>query len=156
MGIELSGGTLYAMESSGRQLELGDISYGSFEVDTCSPNETPDICYHLTSAANASLEITATDLECLAYKPFEPSKDFWFEHKVAILVQARWHKKKRINKKWLKRYGMKPDTVKIRAKARALDYGYLAGEFDFEVDKYEYIWRPDQLRRSLKIEFEGE
>ena len=152
MGFELNGGTLYMMDSNGKQSELGDISYGSIDIDTCSPNETPDMYYHLANAANASLEVSATDLECLAYKSFEPSKDFWFEYDVEILSQARWHKKKRINKKWLKRYGMNPDTVRIRAKARTLDYGYLAGEFDFETDKFEYIWRPDQKRKHLKIE----
>lgn len=153
MGFDrFNGGTLYMMDSNGDQFELGDIAYGSIEIDACSPNETPDMYYHLTNAANTSLEITATDLEHLAYKPFEPSKDFWFEYDAEILTQARWHKKKRINKKWLKRYGMKSDTVRMRAKARALDYGYLAGEFDFETDKFEYIWRPDQKRKNLKIE----
>lgn len=24
---------------------------------------------------------------------------------------------------------------------------------DFETDKHEYVWRPDQLRRDLKIEY---
>lgn len=150
--IELGRGALYATNCNGQRFELGDVYCGSLEIDTCSSNEMPDVCYHLTNTANASLEVTVTDLEFLAYKPFVPEKDFWFEYEVEILTQARWHKKKRINKKWLKRYGMKPDTVKTKAKARALDYGYLAGEFDFEVDKCEYVWRPDQKRKNLKIE----
>lgn len=33
-----------------------------------------------------------------------------------ILVQARKHKKKRINKKWLKRYGYKEISVPVRIK----------------------------------------
>ena len=152
MGFELSGGVLYTVDSNGRQFALGDVSCGSIEADPCSPNETPDIHYHLTNAINASLEVSETDLDYLVYKPFEPSKDFWFEYYVEILTQARWHKKKRINKKWLKRYGMKSDTVKMRARARALDYEYLAGEFDFETDKFGYIWRLDQKRKYLKIE----
>jgi hypothetical protein len=152
MRLELGNGTLYMMDSNGRQSEFSDISCGDIEIDTLSPNETPDIHFNLTSAANASLEVTTTDLEYLTYKPFVPAKDFWFEFEEEILVQAKWNKRKRINKKWLKRYGMKSDTVKVRAKARALDYGYLAGEFDFETDKLEYIWRPDQKRKNLKIE----
>ena len=154
--MELENGTLYTTNSNGRQSLLGNVFCGSLEVDTCSPNETPDIHYHLTNAANASLEVSAMDLDCLTGKLFEPSKDFWFEYDVEILTQTRWHKKKRINKKWLKRYGMKPDAVKMRARARALDYEYLAGEFDFEADKFEYIWRPDQKRKHLKIEMQGE
>lgn len=152
MGFGLNNGTLYMIDSDGGRFELGDDLCGDIEIDTLSPNEIPDIHFNLTSAANASLEITTTDLEYLAYKPFEPAKDFWFEFEEEILIQAKWHKKKRINKKWLKRYGMKSDTVKVRAKARALDHGYLAGEFDFETDKLEYIWRPDQKRKNLKIE----
>lgn len=152
MGFELTNGTLYMMDSNGKQFELCDDLYGDIEIDTCSSNETPDIHFNLMSAANAHLETTITDLEYLSYKPFEPTKDFWFEFEEEILVQAKWHKKKRINKKWLKRYGMKSDTVKVKAKARALDYGYLAGEFDFETDQFEYIWRPDQKRKNLKIE----
>lgn len=152
MGFELNNGTLYVMNSNGKQFELGDNLYGDIEIDTLNPNETPDIHFNLMGATNASLEIATTDLEFLTCKPFEPSKDFWFEFEVEILVQAKWHKKKRINNKWLKRYGMKSDTVKVRARARALDYGYLAGEFDFETDKLEYIWRPDQKRKNLKIE----
>lgn len=152
MGFELSDGTLYTVDSNGRQSMLGDVLCENVEVDTCNPNETPNIHYHLANAANASLEVSAIDLDCLVYKPFEPSKDFWFEYDVEISIQARWHKKKRINKKWLKRYGMKPDTVKMRARARALNYEYLAGEFEFEADTFEYIWRPDQKKKYLKIE----
>lgn len=152
MGFELGCGTLYMMDSNNKQLKLADVSCGSVEIDACSPNETPDTYFHLANAANTSFDVSSTDLEYLDFKPFEPSKDFLFEFNVDVLIQEKWHKKKRINKKWLKRYGMKSDTVKVRAKARALDYGYLAGEFDFETDKFEYVWRPDQKRKNLKIE----
>lgn len=154
MGIELNNGTLYMMESGGRQSELGEIFYGDIEVDALSPNDMPDIIYNFQQAATASFseEMTLAGLDCLGYKPFEPIKTFSIEHNVPILVQARWHRKKRINKKWLKRYGMKADTVKVRAKARTLSYDTETGECEFEVDKLTYIWRPDQLRKNLKIE----
>ncbi len=154
MGFELSNGTLYMMGSDGRQSELGEIFSGDIEVDTLSPNEIPDIIYNFQKAATASFsgKMTLTGLECLGYKPFEPTERFSIEHNVGILVQARWHKKKRINKKWLKRYGMKVDTVKIKAKARTLSYDTETGECEFEVDKLTYIWRADQKRKNLKIE----
>ena len=41
------------------------------------------------------------------------------ETQVPKLVQARTHKKKRINKKWLKRYGMK--VIYETKKAKVLD-----------------------------------
>ena len=154
MGFELNGGTLYIMDSNGVQSKLGDISYGDIEVDTLSPNEIPDIVCNLNNMESASFscETTFADLSCLDYKPFEPTKTFNIEYNVPILVQARWHKKKRINKKWQKRYGMKSDTVKMKADVRRLGYDIDTGELDFEVDKLEYIWRPDQKRNNLKIE----
>lgn len=154
MGFELGDGMLYMLEPDGRQSELGEIFYGNVEIDTLSPNEIPGIIYNFNKAATASFsgEMTLTGLECLEYKPFELTEKFSIEHNVGILVQARWHKKKRINKKWLKRYGMKPDTVKVKANARTLSYNIDTGDCEFEVDKLEYIWRPDQLRKNLKIE----
>lgn len=154
MRLELGNGTLYMMDSNGVQSEFGDISYGDIEIDTLSPNEIPDIVCNLNNMESASFscEMTFADLSCLDYKPFEPTKIFNIEHNVPILVQARWHKKKRINKKWLKRYGMKSDTVKMKADARRLSYDIDTGELNFEVDKLEYIWRPDQKRKHLKIE----
>lgn len=154
MGFELGDGTLYMTESDGRQSELGEIFSGDIEIDTLSPNDMPEIIYNFQKAATASFsgEMTLTGLECFGYKPFEPTEKFSIEHNVGILVQARWHKKKRINKKWLKRYGMKYDTVRMRAKARALSYNTETDDCEFEVDKLEYIWRPDQKRKNLKIE----
>jgi hypothetical protein len=154
MGFELGNGTLYMTELDGRQSELGEIFSGDLEIDTLSPNEMPDIIYNFQKAATASFsgEMTLTGLEYLGYKPFEPTEKFSIEHNVGILVQARWHKKKRINKKWLKRYGMKPDTVKIKAKARTLSYNTETGDCEFVVDKVEYVWRPDQKKKNLKIE----
>ena len=154
MGFELRNGMLYMMEPDGGQSELGEIFSGDIEVDTLSPNEMPDIIYNFNKVETASFsgEMALTGLDCLGYKPFEPTETFSIEHGVGILVQARWHKKKRINKKWLKRYGMKPDTVKMRAKARTLSCNTETGDCEFEVDKMEYIWRPDQKRKNLKIE----
>jgi hypothetical protein len=154
MGFELGNGMLYMMESNGRQSELGEIFSGDIEIDTISPNEMPEIIYNFQKAATASFsgEMTLAGLDCLGYKPFEPTETFNIEHSIGILVQARWHKKKRINKKWLKRYGMKHDTVKMKAKARTLSYNTETGDCEFEVDKLEYIWRPDQKRKNLKIE----
>lgn len=154
MGFELSDGTLYMMEPDGRQSELGEIFSGDIEIDTLSPNDMPEIIYNFQKVLSASFscEMTLANLSCLGYKPFELTEKFSIEHNVGILVQAKWHKKKRINKKWLKRYGMKPDTVKVKAKAHTLSYNTETGDCEFEVDKLEYIWRPDQLRKNLKIE----
>lgn len=154
MEFELNGGVLYMVEPNGKQSALGEIFSGDIEVDTLSPNDMPEIIYNFQKAATASFsgEMTLAGLECLGYKPFEPTEKFSIEHSVGILVQARWHKKKRINKKWLKRYSMKADTVKVKATARTLSYNTETGDCEFEVDKLEYVWRPDQKKKYLKIE----
>lgn len=153
MGYELNGGTLYMIDQDGRQFELGDDLYGDIEIDTLSHDEIPDIICNLKNMESASFscEMAFADLSCLGCNPFESTKTFDIEHNVPILTQARWHKKKRTNKKWLKRYGMKSDTVKMKAEAHTLSYNTETGECEFDVDKLEYIWRPDQKRKHLKI-----
>jgi hypothetical protein len=47
---------------------------------------------------------------------------------------------------------MKHDTVEMKAKARIFSYNTDTNDCEFEVDKLEYIWRPDQKRKNLKIE----
>lgn len=153
MGLDFRGGTLYMIGLDGDQIELGNNLNGDIEIDTLSPNATPDMSYNFTKDMSASFEMSLQDLRALdALVQPMPTGTFNIEHNVPILVQAKWHKKKRINKKWLKRYGMKADMVKLKAKARTLSYNTQTGECDFEVDKLEYIWRPDQLRKHLKIE----
>ena len=153
MGLGFNDGTLYMTGANDKQFRLDDL-YGDIEIDTLSPDEIPDIIYNFQNAASASFssEMTLTGLDCLGFKPFELTDKFSIENNIGILVQARWHKKKRINKKWLKRYGMKCDTVKMKATARTLSYNTETGDCEFEVDKLEYIWRPDQKRKYLKIE----
>lgn len=79
------------------------------------------------------------------------------EYSVPIMVQARWHKKPRINKKWLKRYGMKKDSVLVIARADSITFDterenkYELG-YTMTLDKLHYEFRPDQMRRNLKME----
>lgn len=98
---------------------------------------------------------------------FPNNKTFKIQSEIPIMIQARWHKKRRINKKWLKRYGMKPDTVKIEMDVNQLEYTpgeyidrcetgiigtYNSFNFSFKTNEIRYIFRPDQLRHGIKIE----
>lgn len=153
--MEINGGTLYMMDSNNQQFKLDDCLYGDIEIDIFSSDEIPSIIGSAKSALSVSYEMSMIDINRisgLACNQFTPTKNFDIEYDTPILVQAKWHKKKRINKKWLKRYGMKSDTVKMKAKSRTLSYDTEIGECEFEVDKLEYIWRPDQKRKYLKIE----
>ena len=147
--------TLYMMNSNGEQVKLGDDFYGDIEIDTWSPDEIPLIIGSAKSALSVSYEMSIRNINWISGlidNQFTPTKNFDIECNTPIFVQARWHKKKRINKKWLKRYGMKPDTVKMKAEAHTLNYNTETGECEFETDKLKYIWRPDQKRKNLKIE----
>lgn len=87
-------------------------------------------------------------------------RPFYIEYKIPVMVQARWHKKPRINKKWLKRYGMKKDYLLVRCDVESVspntiyDPLYMTEhvEYGMTLSNMEYKFRPDQLRRNLKLE----
>ena len=96
----------------------------------------------------------------LTYATDLSDKPLYIECNVPIMVQARWHKKPRINKKWLKRYGMKKDTVVVRYNVESVypsthydPFGMTEHvEYGMTLGSREYKFRPDQLRRNLKLE----
>lgn len=72
---------------------------------------------------------------------------------IPIMIQARWHKKERIRKKWLKRYGMKPDSVKVEIPQCYANYDTGTGQVNFNTGEIKYKFRQDQLRKGIKIEW---
>ena len=86
--------------------------------------------------------------------PSYDNPEFMWRHDLLIMIQTRWHKKARIRKKWLKRYGMKYDTVTARYVGKAVTWDTQSGSWEFYIDKdkVEYLWRPHQKRRGTKIE----
>ena len=109
----------------------------------------------------ASFECESIDCSSLLNYPNDYyNKPFDIEYYLPIMVQARWHKKHRINKKWLKRYGMKKDEVLVRCDVNSISpdnsydpYNLVESTgFNMELSNMQYKFRPDQLRRNLKIE----
>lgn len=88
------------------------------------------------------------------------SRPFYVEYKTPIMIQARWHKKPRINKKWLKRYGMKKDYISVKYDVESVtpntnhDINCLTEytEYGMWLTNMQYKFRPDQLRKNLKME----
>lgn len=84
------------------------------------------------------------------------NKPLYVEYYIPILIQARWHKKHRINKKWLKRYGMKKDKLLVKCDIDSVtpqspeDSNHPV--INFEFSNMQYKFRQDQLRKNLKIE----
>lgn len=155
MGFELSTGTFFIIDDD-KTTKLGD-SIPFIEEIELSTSENPSCLYHLNDTSACSFEVCDVDLANLNdFCNIPPSNgNFTMECSIPIMIQARWHKKPRIRKKWLKRFGMKPDMIKMRANATAGEYHTDDGSFDFETDIPEYIWRPDQKRKDLKIDLKG-
>jgi hypothetical protein len=121
-----------------------------------SAQETSAPIYNLSGYP--SMEFTLNTIDVGVFnKAFglTPSNQFTLEHSIPIMIQARWHKKSRVRKKWLKRFGMKQDTIKVKADCTELAYNPYdgCGNFEFEANNYTYILRPDQQRRGIAIEW---
>ena len=150
----LNGGSLYMQKPDGDFTLLGENVSGVAEVEL-SADEVAPISYNLSSDVSLSFDMTYEDLNLLNSfcNSSVPTGRFTLQYEHLIMIQARWHKKARIRKKWLKRYGMKPDVVKVDVYANAINYNPIDGSFDFEENKRRYIFRPDQKRRGIKIEW---
>ena len=110
-----------------------------------------------------NVQLNTSLLDSMLEAPKTPVKVYW---DMPIMIQARWHKKSRVNKKWLKRYGMKPDVIKVEMNITELTYepGHIVdydetgirstfNSWNFETDIPIYKYRPDQMRRNLKIQW---
>ena len=112
-----------------------------------------------------NVQLNTSLLDSMFEAPKTPVKVYW---DMPIMIQARWHKKSRVNKKWLKRYGMKPDTIKVEMNIRALEcipehidneskyktsLSCIYNSWNFETDIPIYKYRPDQMRKNLKIQW---
>lgn len=115
----------------------------------------------LSFAHEISFECESTDCSSLLnYITDFNDKPLYIEYRIPIMIQARWHKKSRINKKWLKRYGMKKDNILVRCDVESIspninyDPYYITEhvEYGMTLSNMQYKFKPDQLRRNLKIE----
>jgi hypothetical protein len=113
----------------------------------------------LSLTHEASFECELTDYSTLfGYATDYYNKPLDIEFYSPIMIQARWHKKHRINKKWLKRYGMKKDFILVKAKASEVAFDTEREnpyeiECNMGIENMQYVFRLDQLRRNLKIEW---
>lgn len=134
MGFELDGLTSFGFidMGTGERFELSDAA---IEIDTLSPNEVPEVRTFGTCEATFTCE-NAVINENLLSELFLPKKTNTFDLQYNVMVQARRHKKRRINKKWLKRYGYKPQQVTSK--------GWELGEYNTQTGECELVkknWR---------------
>ena len=148
--------------------EIWNLGSGDCELTIpMSAKSNPPVFLSLTTNGTAKFScVGGVDLSLIGDMAYLSNKPRVITHEVPIVIQARWHKKNRINKKWLKRYGMKPDVIKVEMNIRELTYepGHIVGKdetgirgtfdsWNFETDMPIYKYRSDQMRRNLKIEF---
>ena len=152
-GIELLGlGSLTMTDlETGTTYDFGECtSLELAQEDLCKDEEPIKIIKGFTNSATFSCEsstIIAKDTFDELFRPSN-SSEFTMEWDTPILVQTRWHKKARIRKKWLKRYGYKEDVVKTIAKAKQGEYNTETGECEIDVDSIQFNFKPYQICRE--------
>ena len=108
--------------------ERFELSGASIEIDTLCPNEKPEIKSFGTCEASFTCENLMIN-EKLLSELFSPKMSDTLDLQYTTMVQARRHRKKRINKKWLKRYGYKP--IQMTSKGWRIDtYNTQTGEVE--------------------------
>jgi hypothetical protein len=153
MDLTLNKGTFF-IQNEHETIEFGEGIPFVESIEDYSINENPSRSYSLYNPPSVSFEVLGVDLARLNDFCSIPQSNgkFIINYQHNIMIQARWHKKARIRKKWLKRFGMKPDVVNVTSNATVGEYHTDDGTFDFETDTLpKYLWRPDQMRKGLKI-----
>ena len=153
MELELGTGTLTMTNRvTGEVYDWGEITPLSLTQEDWSPYAEPEKTVKgvFNSATLSGIDTTIN--QDLFNELCTPSRSLGFiiEGEIPILIQARWHKKARIRKKWLKRYGYKEDRVKTIMKAKYGEFNTKTGECDIEVESVEYIFKPYQLQREVR------
>ena len=150
--IEINSGSLFMIDSNNIPYLIGNNLTGTAEVEM-SANETASINFDLHKRAELSCDSCDINISILEKMcGYRPTNVYTVEWDIEAMVQARWHKNARIRKKWLKRYGMKSDTVHVVGDAKTLDVDDWA-EYQLQIENMRYVLRPDQMRRGLKIEY---
>ena len=81
------------------------------EIETADISSPEAEFFIFNNDRTIEFEVTGIDTKFLAVDISESNPKFTIEY--LYIRQVRKHKKKRINKKWLKRYGTKKEVIKI-------------------------------------------
>lgn len=154
--IELKSGSLTMLRDDEPICEFDNVNgFVESEVEPYSLGQEV-IKFNHEATFEAELESCSP---LMAYTTDLSGRPLYIEYKTPIMTQARWHKKPRINKKWLKRYGMKKDYISVRCDVESFtpntdNDGCLTEhvEYGMMLTNMQYKFRPDQLRKNLKME----
>lgn len=153
--INLNKGSFFWINDNGpTQLAHGILYADDISMSDKEEQESRWMMLDVKKDVGMSFEIKAVDLNLLEQASrMSMSNNFTLTYEQPIMIQARWHKRHRTNKKWLKRFGMKPDTITVSYDAETCDYDVCDGRFDIDAHSKKYNWKPHQKRRNIKIEW---
>lgn len=148
--------------------EIWDLGSGDCELTIpISAESDPPVIHSITTNHTAEFSADICEIDISTFRDLSRPSTMPIRayYDIPIMIQVRWHKKNRINKKWLKRYGMKPDVIKVEMNIRELTYepGHIVDKdeigirstfdsWNFKTDMLIYKYRPDQMRKNLKIQ----
>ena len=126
---------IYNMETNE---EIINTTLSDFTVDI-----EPSSCAKENLIYNSNFEIQmdnfyiSPELKKLLITPSSSPK-FKMQGTHVVYVQARTHKKRRINKKWLKRYGMKEKLITFEADCELDSLNTQNGEMECKLENLKY------------------
>ena len=152
MSLDYNGGSFFIGSNDGQWIPIGDGVSRVLEYCSDITEEVDQFLFNKTKDCSFTCELNECDLSMLDWPDgYNVSQSFVLEYEKSIMIQSRWHKKARVRKKWLHRYGMKLDTVKVKSDATNLGYDPNDGRMSFEMEYIYYLWKPHQKRKGLKI-----
>lgn len=155
--IELKSGSLTMLRNDEPIYEFGNVN--GFIESEIEPYSLGQEVIKLNHEATFEAELESSS-PLMTYTTDLAGRPFYIEYKTPIMIQARWHKKPRINKKWMKRYGMKKDYISVKCDVESVtpninyddEYLHEHAEYGMVLTNMQYKFRPDQLRKNLKME----
>ena len=166
--ITFAPGKAWISDLSGNQIMSFDNCTIEEFVTPLSDKAELEHTIDLSSTGNAeftceNVQLNTSLLGSMLEASKTPAKVYW---DMPIMIQARWHKKHRVNKKWLKRYGMKRDVVAVEAEIKSLanvpgyaipaDIAYYDSDnrgFELDVGMPVFKYKSSQICRNRKIEY---
>ena len=120
-------------KETGKKFKIDGIKDATLEMEWSAEVEAPMFvkCNPMQASFNAKTTWNEDMLNKLLYNPQPVHKSPEFEMMIDGRVQVRRHRKKRINKKWAKRYGYKNGLVS-NGRWRLAECDTRDGEFVFE------------------------
>jgi hypothetical protein len=147
MGFNFIEGTLIDKTNNKEICKVTDIDDSNIFNNEISADEKPKFALGCLTT-DIHLENTSINSDLLNSMAESYQKRYKVEFDLPIYIQKRYHKKKRINKKWIKRYGFIEDTVHCKA---PIDTMEMASNCDDMVANIEMNFSEIEIGFPIKI-----